>query len=498
MPAKYAYFHKPCVILFFMFFLLAISQSEVTAYTNETLMKFCGRNWYGLYMQDHKVGYLSSEIAKLTGADGSWKTSDLVTIKSQFEGSEFSMSLEDTRFYDGLDHAIDSNYLKIQSPAGNIEVVGMRAGKSSYNLTTRIAGAETINQLDYIPDFLDSVLFVVDQITNANLVIGDSFSVLYFEPTPPLQKSVHHKLSMQNIEKNMLNGVESKIYTVNIYYPEYDMAVQTKYNGDGLLLDGQFGAEMTCRIEPEQKAKEITEPFNIYDISLVKTNAKIAEPQKLRSIDILISGVNPRDLPEMGNQKIIEKSAESALIEIGRRPEVGYAAEISDIRKSHMRYLAPDLLIQSDDPKIIALANSIVGQIKNGYEAATKINQWVYRNISKQFSPELSNALTTFKSRKGDCGEHAVLAIALMRAAGIPAREVSGLIYWPPGDSFGYHAWIEVYVGEWIQLDPSWGEDNPNPSHIALAIGDLPGRQGVLSRLLGKIKIEIVSTEYLP
>jgi transglutaminase-like putative cysteine protease len=102
----------------------------------------------------------------------------------------------------------------------------------------------------------------------------------------------------------------------------------------------------------------------------------------------------------------------------------------------------------------------------------------------------VSNALEVFKSRKGDCGEHAALFVALARAAGIPARPVVGITYWPPGNGFGYHAWAEVWVGQWIAVDPTQGTMAADATHVQLAGGDL-AEQAKITMLIGKLKANI-------
>ena len=75
------------------------------------------------------------------------------------------------------------------------------------------------------------------------------------------------------------------------------------------------------------------------------------------------------------------------------------------------------------------------------------------------------------KNSKGDCTEHAILFTTLARAAGIPAREVSGLIYNNEEEkpSFNAHAWAEVAIdGKWIAVDPMWREIKISPIHIKL------------------------------
>ena len=51
------------------------------------------------------------------------------------------------------------------------------------------------------------------------------------------------------------------------------------------------------------------------------------------------------------------------------------------------------------------------------------------------------------------------------------------------GDRAGYHEWVEAYVGEWTQLDPTWGQDiawagrlglgEENSSEITMLIGSM-------------------------
>jgi tetratricopeptide (TPR) repeat protein len=52
----------------------------------------------------------------------------------------------------------------------------------------------------------------------------------------------------------------------------------------------------------------------------------------------------------------------------------------------------------------------------------------------------------------------------MARSLGLPARIVSGLAY--SGDTFGGHAWVEVWAGRWIELDPTWGTHFVDATHI--------------------------------
>jgi transglutaminase-like putative cysteine protease len=59
--------------------------------------------------------------------------------------------------------------------------------------------------------------------------------------------------------------------------------------------------------------------------------------------------------------------------------------------------------------------------------------------------------------KRGDCGVHAMLFIALCRASGVPARWQSGWVARP--DYWNMHDWAEFYVEPygWLPADPSVG-----------------------------------------
>jgi transglutaminase-like putative cysteine protease len=74
-----------------------------------------------------------------------------------------------------------------------------------------------------------------------------------------------------------------------------------------------------------------------------------------------------------------------------------------------------------------------------------------------------SSALEALHHEAGVCQDYAHLSIALLRAAGIPARYVSGYLHTGkdarPGDTVSgeSHAWVEAWLGEWWPFDPTNG-----------------------------------------
>ena len=91
----------------------------------------------------------------------------------------------------------------------------------------------------------------------------------------------------------------------------------------------------------------------------------------------------------------------------------------------------------------------------------------------------------------GVCQDFAHLAVAAMRAMGLPARYVSGYLetFPPPGrprlvGADASHAWVSVYTGTgWLDLDPT-NDRLVDASYVELArgrdYGDVPPLKGVI------------------
>jgi hypothetical protein len=152
-------------------------------------------------------------------------------------------------------------------------------------------------------------------------------------------------------------------------------------------------------------------------------------------------------------------------------------------------FLAPSLLIQSDNPEFKQLVKVIGGGEQRALKLARSLHRWVYKNIEKRPIPGMPSALDVLAARQGDCNEHAVLMAALCRAAGIPTRVAAGLVYLK--GRFYYHAWNELYLNEWIPVDATLDQFPADVTHIKFIEGDMEEQLMVLN-LIGQLQIEVV------
>ena len=99
-----------------------------------------------------------------------------------------------------------------------------------------------------------------------------------------------------------------------------------------------------------------------------------------------------------------------------------------------------------------------------------------------------TNAQEAWDKGQGVCQDMAQIAVSLLRAAGLPARYVSGYLHPDPkaepgSTSIGQsHAWVEYWAGGWTALDPTSGAP-VGERHVAVArgrdYGDVPPLKGI-------------------
>jgi transglutaminase-like putative cysteine protease len=152
-------------------------------------------------------------------------------------------------------------------------------------------------------------------------------------------------------------------------------------------------------------------------------------------------------------------------------------------------YMQPTPFLQSDHPSIRELAKKILQGETDARRAAIKLKDWVYKEIAKEPTVSIPNALQVLQTKKGDCNEHTVLFNALARAAGIPAKTVVGVVYLR--GAFYYHAWSEVWLGDWISLDSVLNQFPADVTHVKFLEGEID-RQIDILQLIGNLKIEVV------
>ena len=203
---------------------------------------------------------------------------------------------------------------------------------------------------------------------------------------------------------------------------------------------------------------------------------------------VVLSDVDPQAFDLVGGRQSMSGDTLIVRRETAQSLDADYRIPLGG-RPDLNRYVSPEPLIQSSDPRIQAQARQIIGRRRDPEQVARLLSDWVYRELDKRVTLAMPSAVEMLRTRQGDCNEHAILFVALARAVGLPARTAAGLAY--IDGSFYYHAWSEVYLGEWVAVDPTFGQFPADASHLRFTIGGL-ARQIELIRVIGRVSLNVV------
>jgi tetratricopeptide (TPR) repeat protein len=192
-----------------------------------------------------------------------------------------------------------------------------------------------------------------------------------------------------------------------------------------------------------------------------------------------------KDDVKNSDQTVEQKSATELLLRVAARrsaPEKTVELPVKDAEFAP--YVKATAEFGADDEQVKKQAREIAGEDRDAWSVAQKLADWTHQNLEWK-SVANADARQTLATREADCSEFSALFVAMARSLGLPARIVSGLAY--SGDSFGGHAWVEVWIGKWIELDPTWGTHFVDATHIRNDSGAL-----VTSAALNLIELEVL------
>lgn len=157
------------------------------------------------------------------------------------------------------------------------------------------------------------------------------------------------------------------------------------------------------------------------------------------------------------------------------------------VPKAEERFLQKSKLVQSDAPQITALAGELTAGTTTEHQAVSAILTHVADAIKYQYNPKQYDALFGLTTGNGNCQNFSHLAVALLRASGIPARVSIGQTLkdkWKipldkkgsslvQGMGEGLHAWIEVWYPDlgWMPCDPQQSRLFTSTRHIKFGHG---------------------------
>lgn len=461
----------------------------------EDVERYCGEQWYGIYFKDQKIGYARSDIRQER-----YEGKPAITVSFTFHaemkmlGVPQEMTVTEKRTYllgEGLVFFASDT----QAGGGMMKFRGEMKDGAMY-VTSTVGGRQRSSRVE-IPNERFEDYVAEERLVGEGAFVGDEISFTQYQPS--LQKTVTAVSRIKEIQKKIMQGVPAKIYVVDTTLKEMGITSTSLLKPDGEVLQAEVGGGFVMRLEDEQTAKNADYRSDIILSTVIVPDRHIVDPGDVAEMTARLSGVKDRSLfVQSDRQRYDVKPRGGALLVVKMENLAGVKIpQLPLSKKDFPMELAPSLFIQSDAPEIIAKARSIVGGERDAMKASDALVKWVYENLEKRFSASFSNALDVLKAGGGDCTEHSALYAALARAVGLPAREVSGIVYSGDDGGFYYHQWAEAFVGKWIAVDPTFGQFQADATHVEFANGDLLSQARLLN-LVGNLKIRILEYSYEP
>jgi len=452
-------------------FSLAIS-SDVSVPEKDT--------WKNIFQNGDKIGVAHSTLSKIpTG----YQLAETLYLRINTMGMVQDISLNTTgRLHP--DFSLAAFSFNISSGRFQFTAKGS-VSNSGLTIISQSSGAP---RTDTIP--LDQKLYltagVIDALMATDLDESQVLTLFVFDPATMSQQPVD--IRVLGREEIRVMGQSRKARKVSLSFKGATQLAWVGESGDILKEQGLLGIslEKTTRTDalfglPIGPSQDLTR------VASVPANLPIENPESLDRLRLKIDGIQSSDVFLDGGRQSFRQN----ILTIVRESLSGLSTARVEKNGNEIlaEFLKPSLFIQSNDPKIKNLADSIVAADDTALVKARKLADWVYHNIEKRPVLSLPDALSTLENRVGDCNEHAMLLSALARAAGIPAKIEAGLVYL--NDRFYYHAWNTLYLGEWITVDALFGQLPADVTHIRFSSGAQSLQLDIMG-IIGKVKLEIL------
>jgi len=421
------------------------------------LLEKGSEEWMEIFVKGRKVGYTVTRVKKIKEG---FEVREEIFLTVNLMGSEteiigYTMAQVDERFLlNSFDFSLSSGLVEFKI-SGNIK------GNNLYFLIGEKGEEET--QVIRLP---------------SKPMISAGMTEFF--------KSRSIKVAAKEVIK--LDGKSYKAFRLEMKFLGRPLVFWLDENGVSLKEKGFMGFTLV-RSTPAKARLDLdrSKRVDFYELSAIKIEKKLESPRELSYLKVKLNQV-PSSLPIDGSRQTLKGRTLSIQKEIPPF-KASYTIPYRSNDNKLLYYLKPEMLIQSEDPEIITRAKKIVKDIKDPFTAAKMILGWVFENLEKIPVVSIPDAKEILKYKKGDCNEHATVLAALLRAVGVPARIVVGLVY--KDGRFYYHAWNEAYINKWISMDATLKQMPVDATHIKLINGGIEKQIHIVG-IIGALEFTIL------
>ena len=438
-----------------------------------------GEQWMGVYHQDQKIGYTYSSLTP-DGEQFIFSETSLLRLTVLDTAQTVRTSMHGHLDRNFALHDVD---FELSSGAGNLQATAVVDGKQlRLKLRTGTDVSEQVLPLDqplYLPAPLRTSL------TAGPMQPGREMEALVFDPTA--LKNDRMRITIVRHEPVPHTSSNADAWRITEEFRGLQTTAWIDATGAVLREEGPMGFVLIRQSAEQATSVDWTTQaaLDLVASAAVPVAQPIADARQRMTLKVRLSGIEldnvPSDQEQMRDGGVVTLTR--------RRLSTMRSYELPYAGADHLEEIAPTAFLQSDHPRIRATAREAIGEEHDAVRAASRLNDWVYASLRKVPTISIPNALQVLDMGEGDCNEHAVLLAALARAVGIPTRVVAGAVYLD--GAFLYHAWCEVWVGQWVSIDPTFHQFPADATHIKFVIGGPEAHLAMLS-VIGRLRIEVL------
>ncbi|MDA9638356.1 transglutaminase-like domain-containing protein [Candidatus Pelagibacter sp.] len=436
--------------------------------------------WYGLYLGNEKIGWAAIESrtyqsdkfnqpvfemdgkfnlsVKVSGNDGtSFLSSTKFSLNEIYQAKAPFKLIEHHEKYQ-IDETESSILAEAQGLNFKIEYKDNEEKNSTEIL---------LENLDYsLYDMLATYAWYANNTKKINDTI--SYATFSFQEL----KYILTQDTIEEITKKKVSGVDFTYYKVNSLdraeIEEENFSIQSLIDQDGLEIKFFIG-DFELRLETEKNAKNTELVSDVFvDLGIVVENSFPTDFYDKNSSMVTYEVIgDASSIYKKGNHsyKVLEDGTKILTVGADENQDQFFLMESATIEQR--KYYLNDTPSFPHNSKIVKdLSKEVLLEEKNDVEKIFKLSEFVSDYVVDDYENNSLSVFDVIERKIGDCTEHTQLFVNLARAAGMPAREVSGWVY-DGTNKFMPHAWAEVAVNTvdqnflWIPVDPTWNIVNP-------------------------------------
>ena len=445
-------------------------------------------DWYGVYLKEKKVGYfcLARDRVGSTIRESGTFSMKLAASKMKTEFfSKQTMTFEDSPPYRLL-HAEHEQRFE-PTPPETASLVRTAKGLDFTYRTGQEVSKKILASVDY--NLADAL--ALDLWFRHDPQVGDAMDSKEFEVKEI--KNRLRKSKIVGVKSSLAGGVNVRYFEVENEDRELMVNYLTRHDDQGRTLSSVIAA-FEIRLETEEQAKNTEYSQDLFVLGMARSDRALGLTKKVTELVLQVDGLAGEIFEDGPRQQVAAGPAGSRLLKLGKK--YGKAAPATE--RERASGLEETLTYPISHPRVQALAAKAVGEAQLPEEKVRRIVQFVNGFVNPTPRVSIPTIHDLLDKKTGDCKSYALLVTTLARAAGVPAREVSGLLY--AGDdqkAFAGHAWNEVVLGgNWVPVDASLRKTEIDATHICFGTEQKAAKN--LLTTLGKLNFKVVEVKSMP